>query len=74
MVAGFFLIFLPSMRELTTSLLLYGPFTRTMGVAIYSIHEEGNTVQACALAGVAILIIIAGELLLRHITRERKGT
>jgi iron(III) transport system permease protein len=73
MVAGFFLIFLPSMRELTTSLLLYGPFTRTLGVAIYSINEEGNTVQACALAGVTILIIIAGEFILRLITRERKG-
>ena len=73
MVAGFFLIFLPAMRELTTSLLLYGPFTRTMGVAIYSINEEGFTVQACALAGVAIIIIVIGELLLRFVTRERRG-
>jgi len=73
MVAGFFLIFLPAMRELTTSLLLYGPFTRTMGVAIYSINEEGYTVQACALAGVAIIIIVIGELLLRFVTRERRG-
>lgn len=72
MVASFFLVFLPSMRELTTSLLLYGPFTRTMGVAIYTIHEEGNTVQATALASVAILIIIIGNLVLRYITRERK--
>ena len=73
MVAGFFLIFLPAMRELTTSLLLYWPFTRTMGVAIYSINEEGYTVQACALAGVAIIIIVIGELLLRFVTRERRG-
>lgn len=73
MIAGFFLIFLPAMRELTTSLLLYGPFTRTMGVAIYSINEEGYTVQACALAGVAIIIIVLGELLLRFVTRERRG-
>ncbi|MBU8920392.1 MAG: iron ABC transporter permease, partial [Bacteroidales bacterium] len=73
MVAGFFLIFLPAMRELTTSLLLYGPKTRTLGVAIYSIHEEGNTVEASALAGVAILIIITGSLVLRFITRERRG-
>lgn len=73
MVAGFFLIFLPAMRELTTSVLLYGPFTRTLGVAIYSINSEGNTVQASALASVTILIIIAGNLVLRYITRERKG-
>ena len=73
MVASFFLVFLPAMRELTTSLLLYGPFTRTLGVAIYSIHEEGNTVEATALAAVAITIIIMGNLLLRYITRERRG-
>lgn len=73
MIAGFFLIFLPAMRELTTSILLYGPFTRTMGVAIYSIKEEGNMVQASALSGIAILIIIMGEVALRLITRERRG-
>ncbi len=73
MIAGFFLIFLPAMRELTTSLLLYGPNTRTLGVAIYSTYEEGNTVQACALASVAIAIIMLGQLALTFITRERKG-
>jgi len=73
MVAGFFLIFLPAMRELTTSLLLYGPKTRTLGVAIYSIHEEGNTVESSALASIAILIIMTGSLILRFITREKKG-
>ena len=73
MIAGFFLIFLPAMRELTTSVLLYGPFTRTLGVAIYAINSEGNTVQASALATVAIAIIVAGNLALRFITKERKG-
>lgn len=73
MIAGFFLIFLPAMRELTTSVLLYGPKTRTLGVAIYAIHEEGNTVAAAALAGVAILIIIIGNIVLRFITKERRG-
>ncbi len=73
MIAGFFLIFLPAMRELTTSVLLYGPFTRTLGVAIYAINAEGNTVQASALATVAILIIVLGNLALRFITKERKA-
>ncbi len=73
MIAGFFLIFLPAMRELTTSVLLYGPFTRTLGVAIYSINSEGNTVQASALATVAIAIIVAGNIALRFITKDRKG-
>jgi len=73
MVAGFFLIFLPGMRELTTSVLLYGPFTRTLGVAIYSMNAEGNTVQSSALATLAIAIIVLGNQVLRWVTKERKG-
>jgi iron(III) transport system permease protein len=73
MIAGFFLIFLPAMRELTTSLLLYGPYTRTLGVAIYAVNSEGNVIQSAALSAIAILIILAGDLTLRYITREKKG-
>lgn len=73
MVAGFFLIFLPAMRELTTSLLLYGPYTRTLGVAIYAINAEGNVIQSAALSAVAIMIILMGDLTLRYITRDKKG-
>ncbi len=65
MVAAFFLIFLPALRELTTSVLLYGPRTRTIGVAIYALNEDGETVLACALATLALVIIVAGEMLIR---------
>ncbi len=65
MVAAFFLIFLPALRELTTSVLLYGPRTRTIGVAIYALNEDGETVLACALATLALVIIVTGEILIR---------
>jgi len=70
MVAAFFLIFLPALRELTTSVLLYGPTTRTIGVAIYTLNEDGETVYAAALSSVALLIIICGQLLIRRVTRS----
>lgn len=73
MVAAFFLIFLPALRELTTSVLLYGPTTRTIGVAIYTLNEDGETVYACALAGVALLLIVGGEILIKRFF-ERKST
>jgi iron(III) transport system permease protein len=73
MVAGFFLIFLPAMRELTTSVLLYGPYTRTLGVAIYSINAEGNITQAAALSAITIIIIMLGNLALRYVTRDRRS-
>ena len=72
MIAGFFLIFLPAMRELTTSILLYGPYTRTLGVAIYSINSDGNITQSAALSAIAILIIMGGNLVLRFVTRDRR--
>ena len=73
MVSGFFLIFLPAMRELTTSILLYGPYTRTLGVQIYSLHDAGMIPQASALASLAILIIIICNTIVTQITKDRKG-
>ena len=73
MVSGFFLIFLPAMRELTTSLLLYGPYTRTLGVQIYSLRDAGMIPQASALASLAIVIIIICNTIVTEITKDRKG-
>ena len=65
MINAFFLIFLPALRELTTSVLLYGPTTRTIGVAIYALNEDGETVRAAALAGIALIIIFIGETFIK---------
>lgn len=73
MVSGFFLIFLPAMRELTTSVLLYGPYTRTLGVQIYSLRDAGMIPQASALASIAIAIIIVCNAIVTWITKDRKG-
>jgi iron(III) transport system permease protein len=66
MLASFFLIFLPSLRELTISIMLYAPNTRTIGVAIYTLNEDGETVRAAALAGIALLIIVTGQILVNR--------
>lgn len=71
MLAAFFLIFLPALRELTTSVLLYGPTTRTIGVAIYTLNEDGETVYAAALSSIALAIIILGHLMLKRLGRIR---
>ena len=70
MLAAFFLIFLPSLRELTVSIMLYSPTTRTIGVAIYTLNEDGETVVSAALAGIALLLIIAGQTLINRFTRK----
>lgn len=73
MVSGFFLIFLPAMREVTTSVLLYGPYTRTLGVQIYSLRDAGMIPQAAALGSIAIIIIIVSNTIVTQITKDRKG-
>lgn len=73
MVSGFFLIFLPAMREVTTSILLYGPYSRTLGVQIYSLRDAGMIPQAAALATVAIGIIIILNTVVNYIVKDRKG-
>jgi iron(III) transport system permease protein len=73
MLAAFFLIFLPSLRELTVSIMLYAPTTRTIGVAIYTLNEDGETVLSAALAGIALIIIIAGQLLVERFLGRKAG-
>ena len=70
MFAAFFLIFLPSLRELTVSIMLYAPTTRTIGVAIYTRNEDGETVISCALAAIALIIIIVGQTVINHFTKK----
>jgi iron(III) transport system permease protein len=74
MFAAFFLIFLPALRELTVSVLLYGPTTRTIGVAIYTLNEDGETVYSAALAGIALMIIVTAQTLIGRFTRTRTAT
>ena len=73
MISGFFMVFLPAMRELTTSVLLYGPKSRTLGVQIYMLRENGYMTQAAALATVTIIIVIISNKIVEFITKERKG-
>ncbi|MDR2111486.1 MAG: iron ABC transporter permease [Candidatus Accumulibacter sp.] len=73
MIAAFFLIFLPALRELTVSVLLYGPTTRTIGVAIYTLNEDGETVYSAALAGIALIIIVVGEILIKRLVTGKSG-
>ncbi len=71
MIAAFFLIFLPALRELTVSVMLYGPSTRTIGVAIYTLNEDGETVYSAALAGIALIIIVFGQTIIKHYAEKK---
>jgi iron(III) transport system permease protein len=73
MISGFFLVFLPCMRELTTSILLYGPNSRTLGVAIYQLRINGQIAPAAALSVVTIALIIVCNNAVKLIVKDRRS-
>ena len=60
------------MRELTTSVLLYGPNSHTLGVAIFSLRNDGYITTASALASIAILLIVVLNSIVNAILKDRK--
>ena len=73
LIAAWFLAFMPMLRELTVSVLLYGPETRTIGVAVYELQDGGYYDTAAALATLVIIVIFAGNFLLKRITGGEFG-
>lgn len=73
MISSFFLVFFPAMRELTTSILLVGPKTRTLGVAINTMRDGGYMSRAAALSVVGIVIIMIINGLANLLLKDRKG-
>ncbi|MFQ5850607.1 MAG: ABC transporter permease [Candidatus Binatia bacterium] len=72
-IAALLLILMEVMRELTVSILLFGPHTRTIGVAIYMMQEDGYYVWSAALSGLVIFLILGGNFLCRKITGGKIG-
>jgi len=65
--AGWLLVFVPSIQELSASILLFSSSSMTLAVAVYNLYETGRTepVAALAIINVAIIgiaILIAGKL------------
>lgn len=73
LIAAWFLAFMPMLRELTTSVLLYGPETRTIGVAVYELQDGGYYDTAAALATLVIIVIFVGNFLMKRITGGEFG-
>ncbi|MBI4523032.1 MAG: iron ABC transporter permease [Deltaproteobacteria bacterium] len=68
MIAGWILVFMPALRELTISILLYSHRTETIGVIVYNMHDAGYSEVAAALACVVMGLIIAGNAVIKKLT------
>ncbi|SRR5579884_216600 len=72
-LAGGLLVFLPTSRELTMSILLFGLRTETIGVAVFNLQDGGDTENAAALAIVALAALLVANLAVRRATRGQVG-
>jgi iron(III) transport system permease protein len=71
--ASWFLVFMPTLRELTISILLWSTKRETIGVMVFNLQESGNTVASAALAMIMMVVLLVANILTRRITRGRVG-
>lgn len=73
LVAGWILVFMPALRELTMSVLLWSQGTETIGVVIYNMQDAGYTQIAAALSTIVLLVILVGNALVRKLSKGEIG-
>ena len=55
--AGWLLVFVPVIQELSASILLFSSSSITLAVAVYNLYETGALESVCALAMINMVII-----------------
>ena len=71
LVASWLLVFMPALRELTLSILLYGPRTPTLAVAAFELQDAGYYHIAAALASLIVVVLLVLNAFARRILRGR---
>jgi len=69
-VAGWILVFMPTLSELTVSVILAPTLQPTIGVAIYNLMEEGQYEWTYALSSIVVVIVLVGQVLINLITKR----
>ena len=70
-VAGWFVIFIPSFYELTMSNLLYSEKTMTLGVELFRYQMNSSQQTAAALACCILLLVLILNLVMRKLTKGK---
>lgn len=71
LLAGWLLVFVPVIQELSASILLFSSSSMTLAVAVYNLYETGYTEPVAALAVINTLIIGAAMWLATWLGRGR---
>ncbi len=75
LMASFFLVFVPSLSELTMSLFLTGPGLETIGTLIFQMQEYSDNVGggASVLSTLIFVLVILINLLIKKISKGKYG-
>jgi iron(III) transport system permease protein len=71
--AGWLLVFVPALQELSASILLFSSGSITLAVAVYNLYETGSLEPVAALSIVTMAIITVAILLATRLGRGRAG-
>ena len=71
--SGWLLIFIPTLNELTISILLYSSGKETIGVAVFSLLQEGRIGRASAFSIVIIVTVLLGDRLVALASRGKRS-
>jgi iron(III) transport system permease protein len=69
LLAGFLLVFIPALTELSATILLYTGGTETIAVAIFRLNDLGQLEVVAALSVFTIAVVLVVTLLLRRLAR-----
>ncbi len=72
LMAGWIYIAIVSMRELSSSVLLYSPDSEVLSVVLWEMWQNGQYVQLSAL-GVMLILVLFAFVLLAHAFGRRFG-
>ena len=72
LLAGFIYVMIVSVRELSSSILLYSPGTEVVSIMIWELWQNGQYVELSAL-GVMLIIALFCLVMLAQISARRLG-
>jgi iron(III) transport system permease protein len=73
LTAGWFLVLIPTLHELTVSVLLWSVGNETLGVAVFNLQESGSIPATAALAAVTIGLVLIVYFLFRRVVKLDSG-
>lgn len=68
--AALLLVFMPSVSELTMTILLYGPGTETLGVTLFNLQEYADRASASVVGTLLLIVVVSFQFIAGRVMHE----